>query len=143
MLSAFFKKSSSTIPPQQLYGSVMAQARLPEFFIDFSMPDTVMGDVERALRELGIGDTSVPKKKKKMIRSFYGQIDDFDEPINAGDKEAISEKVQLRYLSETQNADPYKLTSYILKTESHLKGQSMKALLSGEVNWVSPESFVA
>jgi len=43
MLSAFFKKSSSTIPPQQLYGSVMAQARLPEFFIDFSMPDTVMG----------------------------------------------------------------------------------------------------
>lgn len=179
MLSAFFKRSSSKTSPQQLYGSVMTQARTPEFFTDFGMPDTVMGrfdvlslhiyllarrfreegspiamdlsqevfdlyvyDVERALRELGIGDTSVPKKKKKMIRSFYGQIDDFDEAINASDASEISAKAQSRYLSETENPNPQKLTAYILKTEAHLKEQSMKALLLGEVTWLSPESFV-
>lgn len=178
MLSAFFKRSSSVTPPQQLYGSVMTQSRSPVFFTDFGMPDTVMGrfdvlslhiyllarrfreegspiamdlsqevfdlyvyDVERALRELGIGDTSVPKKKKKMIRSFYGQIDDFDEAINANDGKQISLKVQTRYLSETDNPNPRLLTDYILKTESCLKEQSMKALLSGEVNWMSPEGF--
>ena len=178
MLSAFFKRSSSITSPQQLYGSVMTQARSPEFFTNFGMPDTVIGrfdvlslhiyllarrfreegsplamdlsqevfdlyvyDVERALRELGIGDTSVPKKKKKMIRSFYGQIDDFDEAINIGDEQEISVKVHSRYLSETENANPQILTTYILKTEENLKEQSMKALLSGEVNWLSPESF--
>ena len=178
MLSAFFKRSSSITSPQQLYGSVMTQARSPEFFTNFGMPDTVIGrfdvlslhiyllarrfreegsplamdlsqevfdlyvyDVERALRELGIGDTSVPKKKKKMIRSFYGQIDDFDEAINIGDEQEISVKVHSRYLSETENANSQILTTYILKTEENLKEQSMKALLSGEVNWLSPESF--
>lgn len=178
MLSAFFKRSSSTIPPQQLYGSVMTQARSPEFFTDFGMPDTVMGrfdvlslhiyllarrfreegspiamdlsqevfdlyvyDVERALRELGIGDTSVPKKKKKMIRSFYGQIDDFDEAINTTDEAVISEKARLRYLSETENPNPQLLASYILKTEAHLKTLPMNALLSGKVSWLSLEGF--
>jgi cytochrome b pre-mRNA-processing protein 3 len=180
MLSAFFNRSSSTTSPQQLYGTVMTQARLPEFFTDFGIPDTVMGrfdvlslhiyllarrfreegspiamdlsqevfdlyvyDVERALRELGIGDTSVPKKKKKMIRSFYGQIDDFDEAINTSDAKEISAKAELRYLSETENPNPQILTSYILKTEAHLKDQPMKALLSGKVSWLSPEGFNA
>lgn len=180
MLSAFFKRSSSTTSPQQLYGTVMTQARLPEFFTDFGIPDTVMGrfdvlslhiyllarrfreegspiamdlsqevfdlyvsDVERALRELGIGDTSVPKKKKKMIRSFYGQIDDFDEAINTNDAKEIAAKAEVRYLSETENPNPKILTSYILKTEDHLKEQPMKALLSGNVSWLSPKGFSA
>ena len=103
--------------------------------------DLYVYDVERALRELGIGDTSVPKKKKKMIRSFYGQIDDFDEAINTNDKDTIVEKVSLRYLSETENPKPEILTSYILATEADLKTQDIKSILSGEITWLKPESF--
>lgn len=179
MLSAFFKKSLSQTTPQHIYGSVMTHARTPAFFLDFGVPDTVMGrfdvlslhiyllarklreegseisqglsqevfdlyvyDVERALRELGIGDTSVPKKKKKMIRSFYGQIDDFDEALNAKNEVVVKDKVSTRYLADVENAKPVLLASYMLKTDQHLKNQETKAIVSGNVSWLSPESLL-
>lgn len=117
-------------------GSPISQDLSQEVF------DLYVSDVERALRELGIGDTSVPKKKKKMIRSFYGQIDDFDEAINKSDKATIIEKIKNRYLSETENPNPEILCEYMLATEAHLKAQEMKSVLSGEVTWLQPESFV-
>ncbi len=104
--------------------------------------DLYVYDVERALRELGIGDTSVPKKKKKMIRSFYGQIDDFDEAINSNDTNELLEKVSKRYLSETENPKPEVLSNYMLGTDVHLKKQEIKSILTGEVSWLPAESFV-
>ena len=158
----------------------MTHARTPAFFLEFGVPDTVMGrfdvlsmhiyllarklrdegteasqglsqevfdlyvfDVERALRQLGIGDTSVPKKKKKMIRSFYGQIEDFDEALNTGNERLIKDKVSKRYLSEAETAGPDLLASYMSKTDSHLHSQDMKMILSGDVSWLSPESFTS
>ena len=105
--------------------------------------DLYVYDVERALRQLGIGDTSVPKKKKKMIRSFYGQIDDFDQPLNNRDKMAVKDKVATRYLSETEGANPDLLTNYMLETDKHLNSQDLKMILSGDVSWLSPESFIS
>ncbi len=116
-------------------GSDIAQDLSQEIF------DLYVHDVERALRELGIGDTSVPKKKKKMIRSFYGQIDDFDEAINTRNKNEVMDKVSNRYLADVENANPALLTSYMLQTEDHLQSQNIKAVLSGELNWLSPESI--
>jgi cytochrome b pre-mRNA-processing protein 3 len=179
MLSALFKKSLSQTAPQHIYGGVMTQARTPAFFLDYGVPDTVMGrfdvlslhiyllarklreegsetsqglsqevfdlyvyDVERALRELGIGDTSVPKKKKKMIRSFYGQIDDFDEALNNQNEGVIKEKVSRRYLTEIENAKPDLLAHYMLKTDKHLETQEIKSILSGNVSWLPPESLL-
>lgn len=117
-------------------GTPIAQDLSQEVF------DLYVYDVERALRELGIGDTSVPKKKKKMIRSFYGQIDDFDEAINKSDKNTVMEKVGERYLSETENPNPEVLANYMLETEQHLEAQEIKSILSGEVTWLPAESFI-
>ncbi len=177
MLSALFKKNTSKTLPQQIYGGLMTHARSPVFFLNFKVPDTVMGrfdmlslhvyllarrfradasdiaqdlsqeifdlyvaDVERALRELGIGDTSVPKKKKKMIRSFYGQIDDFDEPLNNKEIDILSEKVAARYLGEVEGAEPSLITNYILASEENLNKQDIKAIFSGTVDWIEPGS---
>lgn len=179
MLSSFFKKSLSQTAPQHIYGGVMTHARTPAFYLDFAVPDTVMGrfdmlslhiyllarklreegseiaqglsqevfdlyvyDVERALRELGIGDTSVPKKKKKMIRSFYGQIDDFDAALNNKNEGLIQDKVATRYLAEIENAKPDLLANYMLKTDKHLENQEIKEIVSGNVSWLSPESLL-
>lgn len=116
-------------------GSGLAQDLSQEVF------DLYIYDVERALRELGIGDTSVPKKKKRMIRSFYGQIDDFDEPLNNGDDSLIAQKVEARYLSETPNADPGLITKYMLATENHLQQTDIKKLMSNQLEWLDPASI--
>lgn len=105
--------------------------------------DLYVYDVERALRELGIGDTSVPKKKKKMIRSFYGQIDDFDESLNASDKSVdMLEKITARYLAETEDPMPDMIADYMLATEKHLISQDIKALRSGQISLLPPESVL-
>lgn len=96
--------------------------------------DLFVADIERALREMGIGDTTVPKRKKKMVRSFYGQIDDFDPAIDAGDQPQLAEKVKLRYLGSSE-ADPGDLADYILEQEKFLADQSIETMLMGELIW--------
>ena len=48
--------------------------------------DAFTGGLDDALRSLGIGDTSVPKRKQAMVRGFYGQIDEFAPLVDAGDE---------------------------------------------------------
>ncbi len=122
MFSRLFGKSRSHEVPQQLYGTVVTQARQPVFFTHYGFADSVTGrfdvlalhlylfsrrlvredtdtsqslnqevfdyftaDTDRALRELGVGDTSVPKRKKKMIRTFYALVEEFGPALDAAD----------------------------------------------------------
>ena len=62
--------------------------------------DLFVHDLDRALRELGVGDTSVPKRKKKMVRSFYGQIDDFDNVLDDRNLQALKPLVARRYYAD-------------------------------------------
>ncbi|MEM9330172.1 MAG: ubiquinol-cytochrome C chaperone family protein [Pseudomonadota bacterium] len=165
----FLTKSSDV--PEQIYGTLVAQARNPSIFTAFSLPDTVMGrfevlslhvflfsrrmkqqdegiaislsqdvfdlfvaDVERALRELGIGDTSVPKKKKKMIRSFYGQIDDFDALLDAGNTSEISEKLVDRFECEDPNK-ARQFAVYIQDTSKKLNEIDFGSFKNGKFSW--------
>lgn len=75
--------------------------------------DLMVADIERALRELGIGDTTVPKRKKQMVRSFYAQIDEFDPPLEKDDLGALEHKVAARFFETSPNADPKRLASYM------------------------------
>lgn len=170
MFSFLFKKSKSETIPQQLYGSLMTQAREPFLYANFGVPDTVMGrfdmlalhvylfarrlrrvdsevsialsqdvfdlfvaDVERALRELGIGDTTVPKRKKKMVRSFYGQIEDFDEPLVDKDLKLLSERANIRYLGDAEDPDATGLANYMLEIAKNLDEQTFENMLKGHV----------
>lgn len=101
--------------------------------------DLFVKDIERALRELGIGDTTVPKRKKKMVRSFYGQIDDFDAAMNDEDLTGLSGKVAERYL-ENDATGATELASYMLDQEKHLFDQPMKAILEARLDWHATET---
>ncbi len=97
--------------------------------------DLFVADLDRALRELGIGDTSVPKKKKKMVRSFYGQIEDFDECLDGQNAELLEERVLSRYFAGTSNGDAPKLTEYMTKCVNTLKTRKFAELASGKKIW--------
>ena len=180
MLTALFRKNSSKTPAQQIYGTVMAQARTPRFFSDLDVPDTVMGrfdmlslhvyliarrlrgeqtdsavrlsqevfdlyvaDVERALRELGIGDTSVPKRKKKMIRSFYGQIEDFDQPMDERDHKTLSRRVAKRFLDRDSGVGAKAIADYMLKTNDRLREQMLSNIIDHGPDWLPLEEVEA
>jgi len=97
--------------------------------------DLFVADIDRALRELGIGDTSVPKRKKKMVRSFYGQIEDFDAPLDARNRMVLEQRIVERYFSGASDGDARHLARYMLETDQALRDQPVADLLSGELTW--------
>ena len=97
--------------------------------------DLFVEDIERALRQVGIGDTTVPKRKRAMVHSFYGQIDDFDQSLDANERYTLLETVLARYFSETQHPKPDQLTDYIFRVEDFLKAIDAKSLLSAEISF--------
>jgi cytochrome b pre-mRNA-processing protein 3 len=95
--------------------------------------DQFTADIERALRELGIGDTTVPKRKKAMIHSFYAQIDEFDPLIAKHDIELLSQRMQERFAKESSKVDGKAMSRYTLKLVEVLKDQSFAGIKKGDL----------
>lgn len=55
--------------------------------------DTLFDDMDRSLREMGVGDLSVGKHVKRMASGFYGRMKAYDEARAAGD-EALAEALR-------------------------------------------------
>ncbi len=55
--------------------------------------DAFCADMDANLREMGVGDLTVPKKMKKVAEAFYGRIGAYEPPVDAGDAEALAEAV--------------------------------------------------
>ncbi len=97
--------------------------------------DLFVADVERALRELGIGDTSVPKRKKSMVRSFYGQIEDFDSPLDDKDTELLVERINQRFHEGQNQSGSQLLADYVCKLDLELSAIDMKIIKAGKLDW--------
>ncbi|MEZ5872640.1 MAG: ubiquinol-cytochrome C chaperone family protein [Nitratireductor sp.] len=99
--------------------------------------DTFTADTDRALREIGIGDTSVPKRKKSMIRGFYGQIDDFGDALTARKVEALEAAVAQRFrLAGDGNLCP--LVQYMLAAADRLARMEVADMINGGPEWPDP-----
>ena len=101
------------------------------------MFDLFVSDIERALREIGVGDTVVPKRKKKMVRSFYGQIEDFENALDTKDIKALEEGVGKRYFTDlsVNEAAHGKLAHYMLDLTEALGEMDFDAFSNGRFVW--------
>ena len=52
--------------------------------------DFMFADMDRSLREMGVGDLSVGKRVKAMVAAFYGRVSAYQEGLD-GDPEAFCE----------------------------------------------------
>jgi len=120
--------------------------------------DRFVENLDQALRELGIGDQSVPKRKKKLVHTFYGQIEDFDGPLTAGDRPALQKAVAARLFASgkgmdkppaveagADNPDMYAAltTDYILMAAAELEKVPAEEIMSGRLDWPSPAPDLA
>lgn len=97
--------------------------------------DHFTDDVDRALRELGIGDTSVPKRKKKLIRTFYALVEEFSAKLDNNDRAGLLEKVAIRF----PGVDAAALSTYIFKTAEKLDAMAFDDILTGRLSFTPPE----
>lgn len=68
------------------------------------MVDTFFEDIDHSIRELGVGDTSVPKRMKKLARMFYGRTESYGVALDNGDEQALADALS-RNIHPDSDAD--------------------------------------
>lgn len=101
--------------------------------------DTFFEDMDHSLRELGVGDVSVPKRMKKLARMFYGRAQSYGNALNDGDAVELAESLGRNlYPSDTQAneknpADMRPLAAAAISLETAFKALNEEDLLAGSL----------
>jgi cytochrome b pre-mRNA-processing protein 3 len=108
--------------------------------------DSMIADMDRSLREMGVGDLRVGKRVKAMAQAFYGHVKAYDQGIDADDDRVLGDTL-LRNLYGTSENDRSELSSaaaavakYVRQEVINLENQSLKQIIGGEVAFGRPNS---
>jgi cytochrome b pre-mRNA-processing protein 3 len=156
-----------------LYGTIVAQARMPCFYRDYAVADTVNGrfdlialhlilvlervagepslaalgqglfdrfwaDMDHNLREMGVGDLSVPKKMRQLGEAYYGRAKAYRDALAASSDEALVAALT-RNLYGGDNGDARRLSVYIRQVARDLAAQDAGQFAAGEVRFPDPK----
>lgn len=130
-----------------------AQALSQEVFDLFRL------DMDHCLRELGVGDTTVPKRMKKMMQVFYGRSDGYRSALGAEDRHTELTDALFRNIlsyneslfaaeSETQPATSTgegragTLSAYVIACVDGLNTQDEAAILAGSLSFPDPAAYI-
>ncbi len=97
-------------------------------------------DMDRSLRELGIGDLGVPHRMKKMTEAFYGRSRAYREAIAKADRAALVAAVE-RNVFSGDNPNAAALADYMLASATRLAATATDALV--DAGFAEPAMFPA
>lgn len=105
--------------------------------------DAFCTDMDANLREMGVGDLTVPKKMKKVAEAFYGRVGAYDAPVDAGQADVLAEAV-LRNVYGS-NADrtlqATALAAYMIRAAGDLKAVPFETLAAGDFPLAAPAAI--
>lgn len=108
-----------------------------------ALVDELFLDMDRSLREMGVGDLSVGKKVRKMAEVFYGRVAAYDRALASPDgglAVAIARNVFPGASEGVDSPGVRRLAAYMLDQRAHLAGQPAAAIVSGDVNFREPSA---
>lgn len=152
-----------------IYGMIVAQARKPEFYRDFKVPDTVEGrfdlvvlhlwmvvrrlssepegaklaqglfdhfceDMDANLREMGVGDLTVPKRMQAFGEAFYGRSVAYDGAFAEG-KDALARALCKNVFSGREPDQATRLAGYVMSSIAQLAQSDIAAITAGRMQF--------
>ncbi|WP_230531925.1 ubiquinol-cytochrome C chaperone family protein [Microvirga roseola] len=103
------------------------------------LTDAFFRDMDASLREMGVGDTVVPKRMKKIAAAFYGRAQAYDEPLGEADEGALAEALGRNALGGEAPATT--LARYALAANRGLETMDLDALLETGPVFPVPETY--
>lgn len=97
------------------------------------LTDTFFTDMDRSLREMGVGDLVVGKKVRKMAESFFGRVQAYDKALAAGEEHLQSALARNIYVDAKDETVAAPLKIWTLAARESLKTQSPETIASGKV----------
>ena len=157
---------------QALYGTIVAQARTPCFYREYTVADTVNGrfdlialhvmlvlerigaepalaelgqelfdrfwqDMDHNLREMGVGDLSVPKKMRELGEAYYGRAKAYRAALASGADGALAEALARNFYS-ANSGDASRLAAYVRAVARDLAAQNADQLARGTLHFPDP-----
>ena len=99
--------------------------------------DRFCNDMDANLREMGVGDLTVPKRMKKFGEAFYGRSAAYDAAIIAGGSELRA--ALARNVLSSDDADiAGRLAEYVLRAVAELTTVDAATLIAGDWRFPDP-----
>jgi cytochrome b pre-mRNA-processing protein 3 len=92
--------------------------------------DRFCEDMDDNLREMGVGDQSLPKRMRAFGEAFYGRVQAYDQAIDAG-REALAAAICKNVLNGAGMQQAHRLAIYAEATEVALAAAAESDLLRG------------
>ena len=110
--------------------------------------DAVFRHFDRTLREMGVGDTTVPKRMKKLAEAFLGRSSAYDEALRSGEGAVAAALKRNIFSAEGEMAtdaarDLAALTRYVLAVAAALANAPLQAFVDGRPPFPDPARFTA
>ena len=100
--------------------------------------DAVFRHFDRTLREMGVGDTTVPKRMKTLAEAFLGRSNAYDEALRDGPA-ALGEALRRNVYNGSRDGDA--LARYVGAIVDRLAPMPPRAFLDGMVTFPDPASY--
>ena len=166
MIFPLFRRAARPGTISALYGAIVAQARLPGFYREYAVPDTVEGrfelivlhlalvldrfaeepalralgqgvfdrfcqDMDHNLREMGVGDLTVPKQMRRMGGAFYDRAQAYRGAMAGAGDEVLAEILTRNIYDGASGQQAHRLAAYMREAVGHLKALDQPTLAAG------------
>jgi cytochrome b pre-mRNA-processing protein 3 len=103
------------------------------------LTDELFADMDRSLREMGVGDLSVGKRVRRMAEVFYGRARAYQGALRAGNEPELAEALYRNVFAGTgDKGGSGLLAAYALGLRQHLHERPIGPILSGEIGFPDP-----
>jgi cytochrome b pre-mRNA-processing protein 3 len=104
---------------------------------DFSQAvfDLFFKDMDRSLREMGVGDLGVPKRIQKMGNIFFGLLAAMNEAMDRGDETALQTVLSRNIFDGASGSHVVALAAYLMAEDRALAAQPTQVITGGNLNF--------
>jgi cytochrome b pre-mRNA-processing protein 3 len=122
-----------------LHVFIVMQRLDTEAIVKQKLFDLMFSDMDRSLREMGVGDMSISRKIKPMISAFYGRGQAYQKALADSDDVLAQSLGRNLYGSTQVNPDVLQqMASYVRQTVASLDAQPLEDIVAGKVKFVAP-----
>jgi cytochrome b pre-mRNA-processing protein 3 len=121
--------------------ALRALRRLPAPADDVArdLTDAFFRDLDSSLREMGVGDVTIPKRMKRLAEAFYGRARSYDLPLDAADEAALAETFGRNVLGRDEPAP--RLARYALAADKSFSTVKLNTVLDRGLAFPQPAAF--
>jgi cytochrome b pre-mRNA-processing protein 3 len=102
---------------------------------DFSQAvfDLFFKDMDRSLREMGVGDLGVPKRIQKMGNIFFGLLAAMNEALDRSDLDALAAVLARNVYDGSDGPQVRQLAVYVMARDAELAQQPAEQIMGGSI----------